>query len=262
MASLAGRKTDIPDILCWPRCWSRQGQATPGELWCRRISLCIPPRVEPRILLSLCCFLGNSWSCLGNSYFSRGELHWKRVSPDSLFADGVCSAWVVESYVLYSWLKADFPWAYNQHKVYLSYLYIGMGWNILCGHLSRRTGWLCCPPQPRWGLGNPGLRSTRCSRQHSVGTAALLPQTTPSSTPASANSTWWLIPVLWKYRLRPECWCLLDLLHQPVWQRHASAFPGWEWGHQATSRTYHPIFRGFVDFFGNNGRKKRIEFET
>ena len=132
-------------------------------------------------------------------------------------------------------------------------LYIGMGWNILCGHLSRRTGWLCCPPQPRWGLGNPGLRSTRCNRQHSVGTAAPLPQTTPSSTPASANSTWWLIPVLY------SC---------TGWDQNAGAFlicctnqfdsvmP------QATSRTYHPIFRGFVEFFGNKGQKKRIEFET
>ena len=69
MVLYGGRRTDTLGIFWGSRCSDCQFQAMPGEAELLQRSQCTPLLLQPRTLLSVCCFPGNSWICLRNSYF-------------------------------------------------------------------------------------------------------------------------------------------------------------------------------------------------
>ena len=166
MASYGGRRTGILDIFVGPRCSDHQTRARPGEQWCRQISLYTPLLAELRILRSICCFLGSSWNCLENCYFSgsagagaiKKGFTWFSLRTLCMFRLNCRGVYLVE--LAQIWLPLN---SHNQHKVNL--------------YLNRRTGLLCGPPQPQQGSDSPDLHSTRCIRLHSDGIASPLPVT-------------------------------------------------------------------------------------
>ena len=69
MVSCGGRRTDTLGIFWGSRCSDCQFQAMPGEAELLQRSQCTPLLLQPRTLLSVCCFPGNSWICLRNLSF-------------------------------------------------------------------------------------------------------------------------------------------------------------------------------------------------